>query len=242
MQRSHYDALGVGRNANKRQIKKAFRKKAKKLHPDMGRDPEKFMTLHEAYTILADETRRAEYDKILPPSNTNKHIRSKVEKSNNREYTRNSSKDHQFCPNCNGRRIVEIVANFTFNGRGLVDIAEVQGSLQGVLACHTGVGIVLSAKELAMFRTSHIPAWYRGVGAVFVWEAVWSLCRSKQTQGKNYVQYAPVSERQKTNSCTDGQPVIIVEAKAFFLFRKLIEATQDFAIHVLDLANHVAQH
>ncbi|MGH2848651.1 MAG: J domain-containing protein [Thermoleophilaceae bacterium] len=67
MRRDPYDALGVGRDADDREIKKAFRALARELHPDVNRhDPgaeEKFKEAAEAYEILADAERRATYDR-----------------------------------------------------------------------------------------------------------------------------------------------------------------------------------
>src|SRR5256885_3628916 len=67
MQRDLYDVLGVPRDADPAQIKKAFRKLARELHPDVNRhDPEaeeKFKEAAEAYEVLSDEERRAVYDR-----------------------------------------------------------------------------------------------------------------------------------------------------------------------------------
>src|SRR5436190_864176 len=67
MQRDLYDVLGVPRDADQTQIKKAFRKLARELHPDVNRhDPEaeeKFKEAAEAYEVLTDEERRAVYDR-----------------------------------------------------------------------------------------------------------------------------------------------------------------------------------
>src|SRR5256885_13758510 len=67
MQRDLYDVLGVPRDADPTQIKKAFRKLARELHPDVNRhDPEaeeKFKEAAEAYEVLSDDERRAIYDR-----------------------------------------------------------------------------------------------------------------------------------------------------------------------------------
>ena len=58
-----YQDLGVSKNAPKAEIKKAYRKKAMKLHPDRkGGDPEKFHSIQRAYDVLGDDARRAHYD------------------------------------------------------------------------------------------------------------------------------------------------------------------------------------
>ena len=65
--RDPYEVLGVGRDADESTIKKAFRKLARELHPDVNRhDPdaeEKFKEAAEAYEILSDSERRATYDR-----------------------------------------------------------------------------------------------------------------------------------------------------------------------------------
>ncbi|MBI2610029.1 molecular chaperone DnaJ [Candidatus Giovannonibacteria bacterium] len=64
MPKDYYEILGVARNASKDDIKKAFRKLAHKFHPDKsGGDEAKFKEINEAYQILQDEKKRAEYDR-----------------------------------------------------------------------------------------------------------------------------------------------------------------------------------
>jgi len=60
----YYDILGVNKEASKDQIKKAYRKKASKLHPDKGGDEKEFKQLAKAYNILSDDQQRAYYNKI----------------------------------------------------------------------------------------------------------------------------------------------------------------------------------
>lgn len=57
-----YELLGVSKNATTDEIKKAFRKKALKEHPDKGGDPEKFKDLNVAYEVLSDPEKRKIYD------------------------------------------------------------------------------------------------------------------------------------------------------------------------------------
>ncbi len=62
--RDYYDILGVGRHATQAQIKAAYRKLAKKYHPDSAgsaEDKEKFQELQEAYSVLADPEKRKMY-------------------------------------------------------------------------------------------------------------------------------------------------------------------------------------
>jgi len=65
--RDYYDVLGVTRDADDATIKKAFRRLARELHPDVNRhDPdaeEKFKEAAEAYEVLSDSDRRATYDR-----------------------------------------------------------------------------------------------------------------------------------------------------------------------------------
>lgn len=60
--KSHYDNLGIPRNASKDEIKKAYRKKAKKAHPDKGGTHEQFTRLLLAYNTLSDDEKRKRYD------------------------------------------------------------------------------------------------------------------------------------------------------------------------------------
>src|SRR6478672_13774964 len=65
--RDPYLVLGVGRDADETQIKKAFRRLARELHPDVNRhDPEaeeKFKEAAEAYEVLSDDEQRTIYDR-----------------------------------------------------------------------------------------------------------------------------------------------------------------------------------
>jgi molecular chaperone DnaJ len=67
MPRDYYEVLGVSRDAGDTEIKKAFRKLARELHPDVNsHDPdaeEKFKEAAEAYEVLSDADRRATYDR-----------------------------------------------------------------------------------------------------------------------------------------------------------------------------------
>jgi molecular chaperone DnaJ len=66
--RDYYEILGVSREASETEIKKAFRKVARELHPDVNdHDPdaeEKFKEAAEAYEVLSDEERRQTYDQF----------------------------------------------------------------------------------------------------------------------------------------------------------------------------------
>lgn len=62
----YYEILGVSKDAGKDEIKSAFRKKARTLHPDVNKAPdaeEKFKELGKAYETLMDDNKRATYDR-----------------------------------------------------------------------------------------------------------------------------------------------------------------------------------
>lgn len=65
--RDYYEILGVDKNADEKEIKMAFRRLAKKYHPDVNKEPDaeaKFKEAQEAYAVLSDETRRKQYDQF----------------------------------------------------------------------------------------------------------------------------------------------------------------------------------
>lgn len=65
--RDYYEVLGVEKGADKKEIKKAYRKLAMKHHPDVSDEPEsaeKFKEISEAYAVLSDEEKRNTYDQF----------------------------------------------------------------------------------------------------------------------------------------------------------------------------------
>lgn len=59
---SLYDDLGVKKGASRDEIKKSYRRKAQKEHPDKGGSKETFHAIQKAYAVLGDYSRRAHYD------------------------------------------------------------------------------------------------------------------------------------------------------------------------------------
>lgn len=65
MSKDYYEILGVQKGANADEIKSAYRRLAKKYHPDLNKAPEaaeKFKEINEAYEVLGDDKKRANYD------------------------------------------------------------------------------------------------------------------------------------------------------------------------------------
>ena len=72
--KDYYEVLGVPKTASQDEIKSAFRKLAKKYHPDVSKEEnaaEKFKECQEAYAVLSDETKRKQYDQYGHAAFTN---------------------------------------------------------------------------------------------------------------------------------------------------------------------------
>jgi molecular chaperone DnaJ len=70
----YYDTLGIPRNADEAEIKKAYRNLARKFHPDVCKEKgaeEKFKKINEAYSVLSDEQKKAQYDNMGHETFTN---------------------------------------------------------------------------------------------------------------------------------------------------------------------------
>ena len=66
--RDYYEVLGVERNADEVELKRAFRELARKYHPDVNREDhgaeDRFKEANEAYAVLSDPRTRARYDRF----------------------------------------------------------------------------------------------------------------------------------------------------------------------------------
>jgi molecular chaperone DnaJ len=67
MARDYYELLGVSRDADKEEIKRAYRRLARKYHPDVNKEPgaeEQFKEINRAYEVLSEPETRARYDRF----------------------------------------------------------------------------------------------------------------------------------------------------------------------------------
>lgn len=67
MTKDYYDILGVGKDASRDEIKKSYKRLAKKYHPDINKEDDsadKFKEINEAAAVLGDEQKRAQYDRF----------------------------------------------------------------------------------------------------------------------------------------------------------------------------------
>ena len=99
--KDYYRILGIERNATEASIKKAYRKMARKYHPDLNKNNKqaetKFKEINEANEVLGDKDNRAKYDKY---GKDWKHA-DEIEKSRSRRST--GGRSSQFDPQSSAR-------------------------------------------------------------------------------------------------------------------------------------------
>ena len=69
-----YESLGVGKDATSEQIKSAYRRKAKKTHPDKGGNTAEFQEVSKAYALLSDPAKRDYYDRTGTEEKSNDNV------------------------------------------------------------------------------------------------------------------------------------------------------------------------
>jgi len=79
MDKDYYKIMGVSKDASEKDIKTAYRKLARKFHPDISKEPraeEQFKEMGEAYEVLKDPVKRAEYDQYIKNQEFNQRQRT----------------------------------------------------------------------------------------------------------------------------------------------------------------------
>ncbi|CAK59637.1 unnamed protein product (macronuclear) [Paramecium tetraurelia] len=117
--KNHYDTLGLERNAQPNQIKKAYHKLALQWHPDKNSDfkaTDQFHQINEAYTTLSKEESKTKYDKRLQTrDNLNdllNYIKSQQEEPFLQYDTRDdfiSQEDREFLRNFSNKQEIETI-------------------------------------------------------------------------------------------------------------------------------------
>lgn len=98
---TYYEILGIDKNADKLEIKSAFRRLSKVYHPDLNHDNgarEMFQSIYSAYEVLYDEVRRAKYDCELAD------LAKKRENSSNQEANKTEKNYSYSAPTSNGTK------------------------------------------------------------------------------------------------------------------------------------------
>jgi len=94
--KDYYKVMGVSRDASQEDIKRAYRKLARKFHPDVSKEKdaeEKFKELQEAHEVLRDPQKRAAYDQLGPDWQAGQDFRPPPDWGKGFEFSRGPSKD-----------------------------------------------------------------------------------------------------------------------------------------------------
>lgn len=112
---THYDTLGVAKNATAKEIRKAYLRRARALHPDrqQGRSPadarraeEAMQQVNVAWNVLSDVKKRSEYDDKLNPKSTTRQA-GQPRPSASRRPNNPPPRSPQPSPTTNGRRSID---------------------------------------------------------------------------------------------------------------------------------------
>lgn len=81
--RDYYKILGINKYADKKTIKKAYKKAAQKYHPDKNKNntTKQYNLIKEAYTVLMDDKKRKNYDKLRTAAKNNKKVKKNSKKN-----------------------------------------------------------------------------------------------------------------------------------------------------------------
>lgn len=156
MSETYYEILGIAPDASEEEIKRAYRSKAVKCHPDKKPDDEKaektFLEAAEAYEVLKDPEKRATYDKEItskkPPSKYERfrkgtdlkiNIKVKFEEMIAQKKIIIRTERKKLCPTCEGTGSAEKKLDDCIycNGTGLQGFALVMGNIK---KCHYCLG------------------------------------------------------------------------------------------------------
>ena len=117
---NYYEILGVERTSTLQEIKKAYKKLAKKWHPDLNREnlkqaEEKMKEINVAYTVLSDEVARIDYNKKLDRQSSNADSTAKNKSRYNQRQSENptaKNKTSSYSANINFKNVNEHFASF----------------------------------------------------------------------------------------------------------------------------------